>query len=60
MLLKGEAVSVEAAFAAMKATRTLVGIQPQQRAVLTQAEAILARTAGLAAAASGAAPHTAV
>lgn len=41
MVLKGEAASVDAAFATMKSTRTLVGIQPQQRAVLMQAEAML-------------------
>ena len=49
MVLKGEAGSAEEAFALMKAHRAAVGIQPQQRAVLLAAEALLQRRAGAAA-----------
>jgi hypothetical protein len=44
MVLRGEAASVSAAFVAMKAVRRLVNIQPQQRVVLEQAEAMLLAT----------------
>ena len=60
MVLKGEAASVDAAFAAMKSTRTLVGIQPQQRAVLMQAEAMLHVAHGPSSGASASASADAV